>query len=285
MAGSAAAARALSAFRGGTWGADHARALRAAAATAAGVATKLLACHVAWFSEAEAGLRKDPPPRPNANTAGEAGPSSGRGSARTVSRRMRRTRARDAAGLQAEAEVAEGGAEESVPPASSDVDQDVRHESQIPAEHLQLDTESTSGGGDQPDGGGTDSASSWDTVEDDGGAKLEGRWKAAVVFGTAADGVDGRPGDEGPDAVDRPIVVRPVGVLSSAGAAVAGAGRSTRPRGDGSGGAAAARAAAAGGGGGARAVRACAHPRGPVGRHARWIPFVPGGEEETTRHG
>jgi len=40
-------------------------------------------------------------------------------------------------------------------------------------------------------------------------------------------------------------VVRPVGVLTSAGAVVAGAGRPTRPRGDGSGGAAAARAAAA----------------------------------------
>jgi hypothetical protein len=248
VAGAMAAAHAASALPGGTRGADHARALRVAAAavaTAAGVAAELLVCHVAWLSEAEAGLRRAPPPRPNASPTGEAGPSPGRGSARTVSRRMRHTRPRDAAGLQAEAEVAEGGAEESAPPASCETDQDVRQESQIPAEHRQPDTEITSGGGDERDGQGTDSASSWDTVEDDGGAELEGRWKAAVVFGTAADRVDGQPGDGEPDAADRPIVVRPVGVLSSAGAAVAGAGRPTWPRGDGSRGAAAARAAAA----------------------------------------
>jgi len=258
VAGAAAAARAVSALPGGTRGADHARALRAAAAaaaTAAGAAVELLVCHVAGPSEAEAGLGKPPPPCPNASPAGEAGPLPGRGSARTVSRRMRRTRARDAAGLQAEAEVAEGGAEESAPPATSDADQDGRHDSQIPAEHWQPDTEITSGGGDEPDGVGTDSASSWDTVEDDGGAEPEGRWKAAVVFGTAADGVDGGLGDGGPDAADRPIVVRPVGVLSSAGAAVAGAGRPTRPRGDGGGGAAAAAARAA-------AARATAVERG-----------------------
>ena len=44
VAGAGAAARAVSAFRRGTWRADHARALRAAAAaaaTAAGVATEL----------------------------------------------------------------------------------------------------------------------------------------------------------------------------------------------------------------------------------------------------
>jgi hypothetical protein len=93
---------------------------------------------------------------------------------------MRRTRARDAAGLQVEAGVAERGAEGSPPTGSSDADQDVRHESQIPVEHRQPDTEITSGGGDEPHGEGTDSASSWDTVEDDGGAELEGRWKAAV---------------------------------------------------------------------------------------------------------
>jgi hypothetical protein len=119
VAGTAAAARAASALPGGTRGADHARALRAvaaAAATAAGVAAELLACHVAWLSEAEMGLSEASPPRPNASPAGKAGASSGRGSARTVSRRMRCTRARDAAGLQAEAEVAEGGAEESAPP-------------------------------------------------------------------------------------------------------------------------------------------------------------------------
>jgi len=133
------------------------------------------------------------------------------------------------------------------PPASSDANQDVRHVSKIPAEHRQPDTEITSGGGDEPDGVGTDSASPWDTVEDDGGADMDGRWKAAVVLGTAADGVDadGGPGDGEPPAADRPIVVRPVSVLSSAGAAVARAGRPTRPRGDGSGGAAAARAATA----------------------------------------
>ena len=241
-AGAAAAARAAGAFPGGTRGADHSRALRAAAATAAtaaGAAAQLLACHVAWPSEAEAGPRKAPPPCPKASPADEAAPSPGRGSARTVSRRMRRTGARDAAGRQAEAEVAEGGAEESASPATSDAKQDVRHESQIPAEHRQPDTDITSGGGDEPDGEGTDSASSWGTVEDDGGAEPEGRWKAAVVIGTAADGlvaappspsarpdreVDGRPGDGGP------------------------------------------------------------RPRGPVGRHARRISFVPGGEEETTHH-
>ena len=110
--GAAAAARAAGAFPGGTRGADLSRALRAAAATAAtaaGAAAQLLACHVAWPSEAEAGPRKAPPPCPKASPADEAAPSPGRGSARTVSRRMRRTGARDAAGLQAEAEVAEGG--------------------------------------------------------------------------------------------------------------------------------------------------------------------------------
>ena len=242
VAGAMAAARAASALPGGTRGADHARALRVAAAavaTAAGVAAELLVCHVAWLSEAEAGLRRAPPPRPNASPTGEAGPSPGRGSARTVSRRMRHTRPRDAAGLQAEAEVAEGGAEESAPPASCETDQDVRQESQIPAEHRQPDTEITSGGGDERDGQGTDSASSWDTVEDDGGAELEGRWKAAVVIGTAADGVVAAP--PSPSArPDREVDGRP-------------------------------------GDGGPR-------PRGPVGRHARRISFVPGGEEETTHH-
>jgi hypothetical protein len=270
-----AAARAASASHGGTCGADHARAsvaVATAAAAAAAVAIKLLGCHVAWLSEEEAGLRKAPPPRPKASTAGEAGPSSGRGSARTVSRRVRRTRARDAEGLQAEAEVAEGGAEEAAPPASSAANQDVqdvRHESKIPAEHRQPDTEITSGGGDEPDGVGTDSASSWDTVEDDGGAGPEGRWKAAVVNGKAAvagpegrwkaavvngkaaDAVDGGPGDGEPDAADRPIVARP-------GAAAAGAGRPTRPRDDGGGGAAAAAERAAK----VRRRRAAAEERG-----------------------
>jgi len=35
-----------------------------------------------------------------------------------------------------------------------------------------------------------------------------------------------------------------------------------------------------GGGGGARAVRACAHPRGPVGRHARRIPSSPAAKKK-----
>ena len=272
VAGAAAAVRAVSASPGGTRGADHARALQAtaaAAATAAGAAIELLVCYVAGLSEAEAGLGKAPPPCPKASPAGEAGPSPGRGKARTVSRRMRRTRGaarRGAAGLQAEAEVAEGGAEEAAPPASNDAGRDVRHESQTPAEYRQPDTENTSGGGDEPDGEGTDSASSWDTVEDDRGAEPEGRWKAAVVIGTAAraDGVvarspppsarpdreaDGRPGDGEPDAADRPLVGRPVGMPSSAGAAVAG--------GVGSGGVAAARAAAR-----AAAARAAAEERG-----------------------
>ena len=113
------------------------------------------------------------------------------------------------------------------------------------AEHRQPDTEVKSGGGDEPDGVETDSASSWDTVEGDGGAEQEGRWKAAVVIGKPADPVDGGPGE--PDAADRPIVVRPE-------AAAAGAGRPTRPRDDGGGGAAAAAARAA-------AVRAAAVER------------------------